>query len=74
MAMVGLLCLILIDVFSHALEDGESLYEEYSYLIFAAYTGIFVVVTLGCCMNIIFESRSTLITMEPYHTHAEGYH
>lgn len=63
MGMLALLCLILIDVFSHALDVGESYYEERSYLIFAAYTGFFVVVSLGCCMNILIEQRSTLVSM-----------
>lgn len=71
--MVALLCLILVDVFSHALEDGESIYEEYSYLLFAGYTGLFVVVTLGCCTSIIFEQKSTLVRVEPYRLNIESY-
>jgi hypothetical protein len=65
--MVALLCHILIDVFSHSLDDGESLYEELSYLMFSMYTALFVVVTLSCCMGVVVERKCTLVALEPYH-------
>jgi hypothetical protein len=58
---------ILIDVFSHSLDDGESLYEELSYLMFSMYTALFVVVTLSCCMGVVVERKCTLVALEPYH-------
>jgi hypothetical protein len=67
MGMLALVCHLLIDVLSHSLDDGESVYEELSYLMLSMFTALFVLVTLSCCMGMVFQQKCTLVAMEPYH-------
>lgn len=64
--MVAVLCLLLIDVINHSI-DNESVSGELIYFLFATYMALFVIATLACVSKIILAKACIVVGLDPYY-------